>query len=133
MCKKMGFSQQKFADKLGVPRGKVSGYFYKTQAKPDFQKKIAEAFNLDWGRYLTIKMNDFNFESFFLISDSHVKEPEPFYHNSGILNVLIRAKNSEDKHERDQLIDEAISLAGRLMEESSRLNNELVKAMRKKE
>ncbi len=134
MCKKMGLSQQKLADQLDVPRGRVAGYFYQTQAKPDFQQKLSDQFHLDLGRFLTVEMDELNYPSFFLTNTfALAKEPRTFYGKSGIIDVLVAAKHSDDKLERDKLIDEAIIQSGRLIEENSQLKDQLVEAIKKRE
>ncbi len=40
----MGITQQRLADMLISKRGKVAGYFYKTQARPEFHRGIGEFF-----------------------------------------------------------------------------------------
>lgn len=134
MCKQMGLSQQKLADLLDVGRGKVAGYFYETQAKPDFHDKLREKFHLDLGKFLTIQMNDFNYNSFFDNYDQGdlVSEPKSTYSKSDIINLLLKAKKSSSTEERNQLIDEAIVLYGKIMDENSQLKDELVDSLRRR-
>ncbi|MEP1095369.1 MAG: hypothetical protein ABJG78_09685 [Cyclobacteriaceae bacterium] len=129
-------SQQKLADLMDVKRGKVAGYFYETQAKADFHKRLISHFHLDLGRFLTLEMDDENYESFFsTISDeiTTIHEPEEEYKKTvNAIDLLLRAKQSEDKLERDQLIDQAISVYGQLISESSQLKDQLMKALQQK-
>lgn len=125
MCKKMGLSQQRLADLMEIKRGKVAGYFYETQAKPDFHEKLSDYFNLNLGRFLTIEMNEVNYESFFAVEDdipATVAESSGEYQKkSELIDLLIRAKNSDDPAEISRLVDEAIQLYGKVLDENSLL------------
>ncbi len=129
-------SQQKLADLMGVKRGKVAGYFYETQAKSDFHTKLVDHFHLDLGKFLTLEMNEMNYESFFTtISDdvSTINEPKENYgKRANAIDLLLRAKQTKGKDERDQLIDEAISVYGKLISENSQLKDQLMEALREK-
>jgi transcriptional regulator with XRE-family HTH domain len=98
MCKKKGLRQQALADAFGMKRGKVAGYFYETQPKPDFYERLGEEFQLDIGKFLTA------------------------------FDLLLKLKRSSDEEERNNLIDELILIHGRTLDEISSLkddNNEL--------
>ncbi len=128
VCKKMGLSQQKLADMMGIKRGKVAGYFYETQARPDFYKKLGELFQLNVGRFLTIEMTDANYDSFFnkegQSSPNMVAESAGEYHTkSSLIDLLIQVKKASDKNEIDRLLDEAIQLYGKVLDENSRLKD----------
>ncbi len=132
----MGLSQQKLADLMGVKRGKVAGYFYETQAKADFHTKLIDHFHLDLGKFLTLEMNDMNYESFFSTASTEVStihEPEAEYGNSAnAIELLLRAKQAETKIERDRLIDQAIGVYGTLISENSKLKDQLMEALKEK-
>lgn len=124
----MGLSQQKLADMIGIKRGKVAGYFYETQAKPDFYEKLGELFQLNIGRFLTIEMTEENYDSFFETeyeqSLNLVADAKGDYHTkASLIDLLMQIKNTEDKEEKDQLIDLAIKIYGRVLEENSRLKD----------
>jgi len=129
-------SQQKLADLMDVKRGKVAGYFYETQAKSDFHKRLIRHFHLDLGKFLTLEMNDENYESFFATNSDElttIQEPEEEYRKTiNAIDLLLRAKQTDDKTERDQLIDQAISVYGQLISESSQLKDQLMKALQQK-
>ncbi len=133
MCKKMGLSQQRLADLMDIKRGKVAGYFYETQAKPAFHQKLSEQFDLNLGKFLTLEMNDLNFETFFNTSEStSLSEPKVPYGNSGPIEILQKAKHATKDEERSDLIDEAIILYEKLMAKNSQLKDELIEALRQK-
>lgn len=128
----MGLSQQRLADLMDIKRGKVAGYFYETQAKPAFHQKLSEQFNLNLGKFLTLEMNDLNFETFFTTSEfMSLAEPEEQYGITGPIELLQRAKSAETNDERDKLIDEAIIQCERMMDKNSQLKDELIEALRK--
>lgn len=126
----MGLSQQRLADLLDFKRGKVAGYFYETQAKPDFHQKLSEHFNLNLGQFLTLEMNDLNFETFFNSSQS-VNEPAETYGKTGAIELLQKAKGAETEEARNRLIDEAILIFERLTDKNSELKDELIEALKK--
>ncbi len=128
----MGLSQQRLADLMDMKRGRVAGYFYETQAKPAFHQKLSEQFNLNLGKFLTLEMNDLNFETFFNASTlMSSAEPEGQYGISGPIELLQKAKSAETDEERAQLIDEAIIECERLMEKNSQLKDQLIEALQK--
>lgn len=128
----MGLSQQRLADLMDIKRGKVAGYFYETQAKPAFHQKLSEQFNLNLGKFLTLEMNDLNFETFFYSNEpTAVSEPEERYGKSGPIEILQKAKNADTLDQRAKLIDEAIILYERMMDKNSQLKDELMEALRK--
>ncbi|MEP5072321.1 MAG: hypothetical protein ABJQ96_16700 [Crocinitomicaceae bacterium] len=128
----MGLSQQRLADLLDFKRGKVAGYFYETQAKPDFHQKLSEQFNLNLGKFLTLEMNDLNFETFFNPSGPAIaSEPDEHYGKSGAIELLQNAKNAENEEERNKLINEAIVLFERLADKNSELKDQLIEALKK--
>ena len=132
MCKKMGLSQQRLADLMEIKRGKVAGYFYKTQAKPPFHQKLSEHFNLNLGKFLTLEMNDINFETFFNSAGSLlVSEPEGYYGKTGAIELLQKAKEADSKEVRDKLIDEAIVLYEQIKDRNSELKDELISTLKK--
>jgi predicted transcriptional regulator len=133
MCKKMGLSQQKLADMLDVSRGKVAGYFYETQAKTEFNLKLSNEFHLDLGRFLTVEMDEINFQSFFTtVTESNtLKEPSGAYYQN-VISLLIEAKSASDKTERDGLIDQAIDAYGKVISENGRLKDQLMEALKGK-
>lgn len=136
LCKKTGLSQQKLAEILGVKRGKVAGYFYETQAKPGFHQKLIDHFHIDLGKFLTVEMNQINYDTFFEEvgrSISKVKEPKGVYQKKqDVIDLLLRAKNAENKKERDQLIEEAMGAFGKVISENSELKDKLVEALSQK-
>lgn len=123
----MGLSQQKLADMMGIKRGKVAGYFYETQAKPEFYEKLGEKFSLNMGRFLTVEMNETNYDSFFGPGNeeySYVAESrEKYGSKSDLIDILMRVKNSDDKDEINSLLDEAIQLYGKVLDENSQLKD----------
>ncbi|WP_436515210.1 hypothetical protein [Ekhidna sp. To15] len=132
MCKKMGLSQQRLADLMDIKRGKVAGYFYETQAKSTFHQKLSEQFNLNLGKFLTLEMNDLNFETFFDSSTSAmVNEPAQTYGKSGAIELLQKAKNADSDEQRNKFIDEAIILYERLFDRNSELKDELIAVLKK--
>lgn len=132
----MGMSQQKLADLMGVKRGKVAGYFYETQAKADFHSKLIHHFHLDLGKFLTIEMDEENYTSFFttnLDGATTVQEPvEEYGKQANAIDLLLKAKQANDLVERNQLIDQAISVYGKLISENSQLKDQLMKALQDK-
>lgn len=114
---------------MGVKRGKVSGYFYNTTPKIEFQNRFASHFNIDLGRFLSIEMDEDNYHSFFKKKTGIVAESEGvYYKKSEVIDLLIQAKKSEDNVEVNRLIDEAIRLYGKVLDENIRLketNSEL--------
>ena len=132
MCKKMGLSQQRLADLMETKRGKVAGYFYETQPKRDFHEQLSDYFNLNLGRFLTIEMNEANYESFFLDEERAQTVAEgsgEYQKKSDLIDLLIKAKNAEDQAEVSRLVDEAIKLYGKVLDENSQLReaNSLLK------
>ena len=130
----MGLSQQKLADMLDVSRGKVAGYFYETQAKTDFNQKLSEKFHLDLGKFLTVEMEDDNYMSFFTTTHEDSKlvmEPESSYRKSDAIDLLLKAKKASTKDEQERLIEEAIVIYGKIMDENSRLKDELMEVLKK--
>jgi len=125
-CEKEGLSQQKLADIMGVKRGRVAGYFYHTTPKKEFQNRFASRFNLDLARFLSIEMDEDNYLSFFTEKEetSQVAEDREVYKTKSVLiDLLIQAKKSDDQQEMHRLIDEAIRLYGKVLDENDRLKN----------
>lgn len=114
----------------------MAGYFYETQAKPGFHQKLIDHFHLDLGKFLTVEMNAINYDTFFTEfnnSSNRVKDPKGIYKKKqDVIDLLLRAKNSEDKQERDQLIDQAIGAFGKVISENSELKDKLVEALSQK-
>lgn len=112
---------------LDMKRGKVSGYFYKTQARPDFYNKLGEKFGLNMGKFLTLEMNDDNYDSFFGIADEEInyvaEGTESYGKKSDLIEILMQVKQSDDKEEINQLLDEAIRLYGKVLDENSLLKD----------
>ncbi len=127
----MGLSQQKFADILGEKRGKVAGYFYETQSKPDFHQKLAQHFHLDVGKFLTLEMNENNYESFFTTNDDQlttVQEPKEDYgKRTNAVDLLLKSKQTEDKIQRDRMIDDALSAFMKVLDQNDALREEILK------
>lgn len=124
----MGLSQQKLADMMGIKRGKVAGYFYETQARPEFYEKLGELFQLNIGRFLTVEMKDHNYDSFFEKENENlvdlVAESRGDYQTkSGLIDLLVKVKNTKDREEVNKLLDEAIQLYGKVLDENSRLKD----------
>ena len=125
-CEKEGLSQQKLADLMGVKRGKVSGYFYKTTPKIEFQNRFAEQFNIDLGKFLTVEMMADNYHDFFtkvhatnMVADS----PGSYSRKSELIDLLLEVKKTEDRAEVNRLVDEVIRLYGKVLDENSRLKD----------
>ena len=123
----MGLSQQKLADMMGIKRGKVAGYFYETQPRPDFYEEMGEKFSLNIGRFLTVEMSEENYESFFIFGSepfSQVAEStEQYGRKSELIDLLMRVKDSEDRQETNRLLDEAIKLYGKVLDENNHLKD----------
>lgn len=123
----MGLSQQALADLMDIKRGKVAGYFYETQARPDFYDKLGEKFGLNIGRFLTLEMNDESYASFFeedlTVVGSVAEEKGIYQRNSKVLDLLIQVKNCDDPKKRDEILDEVIKLYGKVMDENSSLKD----------
>lgn len=125
-CEKEGLSQQKFADLMGVKRGKVSGYFYETTPKAEFQKRFSSKFNIDLGLFLTLEMNEDNYLTFFVgqAPVDVVAERQGVYHRkSELIDLLLKAKDTDDKGQINRLLDEAIRLYGKVLDENSQLKD----------
>ena len=111
---------------MGVKRGKVAGYFYQTTPKAEFQNRFASKFHLDLGMFLSIEMHEDNYHSFFVdkINVDHVAEDSEVYNTKSLLiDLLIQAKKTEDQQEMNRLIDEAIRLYGKVLDENDRLKD----------
>lgn len=128
-----GLSQQKFADKMGVKRGKVAGYFYHSIPKLDFQKEFEEKFNVNLGLFLTERMNNDNYQSFFktklkeFTTENAVVDTNKYVNKSNVIDMLILVKNELDSLERSKLIDEVIKSYGKVLEENGLLRGEISK------
>ena len=125
-CEKEGLSQQRLADLMGVKRGKVSGYFYKTTPKIEFQNRFAEKFHIDLGKFLTVEMIAENYHSFFHKTPPvmMVAEREGAYNSkSELIDLLLEVKKTEDRAEINRIVDEVIRLYGKVLDENSRLKD----------
>ena len=125
-CEKEGLSQQRLADIMGVKRGKVAGYFYQTSPKKEFQDRFASKFGLDLPRFLTTEMDEDNYLSFFTAKEESTQvaeDREVYKTKSMLIDLLIQAKKSDDQQEMHRLIDEAIRLYGKVLDENDRLKN----------
>jgi transcriptional regulator with XRE-family HTH domain len=142
MCKKMGLGQQALADAFDMKRGKVAGYFYETQPKPEFFEKLREKFDLDIGKFLSEEMGDANYSAFFVSGED--QENSQFDSSIGqkkkpnTLDILMELKRSSEKEDRDELIDHLILIHGRTLDEinhlkdnNSRLKDQLIEMMSK--
>lgn len=136
MCKKKRLGQQALADAFDMKRGKVSGYFYETQPKPDFYEKLGEKFDLDIGKFLTVEMNDDNYVSFFLVDFD--QKGTSIGDKTTVLELLVRLKNTLDQEERNVLIDELILVYDKnqakleqLKDQNSELKDQLIGLMQK--
>lgn len=135
LCKKVGLSQQRLADLLGLKRGKVAGYFYKTQAKSDFHQRLVDHFHIDLGKFLTMEMNDVNYEYFFRqeLKPSEVKDPEAKYEKKiDAIDLLLKAKTEPNEVERNRMIDEVIGAYGKIISENVELKDKLMQSLNKK-
>ncbi|MEQ9402905.1 MAG: helix-turn-helix transcriptional regulator [Cyclobacteriaceae bacterium] len=132
LCEKTGLSQQKLADLLDVKRGKVAGYFYETQAKPDFHQKLINHFHIDLGKFLTLEMDDMNYESFFSpeIESTLVSEPSGNYQKKiDAISLLLKIKHEPDPEIRSRLLDEVIGAYGQLISENMELKDKLMESL----
>ena len=122
----MGLTQEGLAKRMGFKRGRIAGYFYKTQAKQEFHDCLAEEFDLNVGRFLTVVMTHENYDSFFISTDTSPKaaEEQGYYTiKSDLINLLIQAKSEEEKSKKELLIDRALLLYGKILDENSRLKD----------
>lgn len=126
----MGLSQQRLADLMGIKRGKIAGYFYETQAKPNFYEQLGEVLDVDMGKFLTVTMTDENYSSFFSKSDTS-EIPSGFAEGTGdynkkstVFDLLLKAKSATDPQIRSQLLDTIIRLYGKVLDENSELKDE---------
>lgn len=123
----MKLSQQGLADLMEIKRGKVAGYFYETQPKPDFYKKLSEKLRFNVGEFLTVEMNDENYESFF----SEVKPNVNIPNDTSAIDLLLKARTVDDKRELVSLLDEAMIIFGNIMNENSQLKDQLIDMLKK--
>jgi len=110
---------------MGAKRGKVAGYFYDTTPKIEFQNRFALKFNIDLGKFLTIEMDEDNYPDFFVKKDINmVSEGEGTYNKkSELIDLLIQIKTTENKSEVSRLVDDAIRIYGKVIDENSRLKD----------
>lgn len=114
-----------------MKRGKIAGYFYETQAKPDFYEQLGEVLGVDIGKFLTVSMNDDNYSSFFTHAEGdHQQVPAvaesaaDYSKKSAVLDLLLKVKQASDATNRGQLIDTIIRLYGKVLDENSELKDE---------
>lgn len=132
--KKLRFSQQRLADDLGEKRGKIAAYEDNTDARPEFYKKIADHYQIDLHRFLTIKMTEETYSSFFKTSTegSFFSEPRGEYASkSEIINRIQELKKENDQDIRSNLSDEITSMVVRLIEENGMLRKEILELHKK--
>lgn len=127
---KIGLSQSKFANLIGVNRGNISTYESGANASDEIKKAIADHFNLDLSKLLTIRINDNNYESFLRSEKSpndFVSEPSESYKKTDIIDLLISAIDETDESRRVKMIQQSIKLYGRVLEENGLLKSEISK------
>lgn len=111
----------------------MAGYFYETQAKPDFHQKLVDHFHIDLGKFLTVVMNPINYDTFFTeksTPENRIKDPKGVYKKKqDVIDLLLRAKNCINKKERDELIEQAMAAFGKVISENSELKDKLVEAL----
>lgn len=126
---KMGLSQEKFAQTLGVKRGRLAPYEEKSSGDPDFYKIIVDKHNIDLHKFLIDEMNDDNFLSFFTTKEEIQKVEEErgqYFDKSKIIDLIQQIKNENDTDTRNHLSDIAVSLVAKLMEENNQLRKEIL-------
>lgn len=131
LAEKEDLSQQKMADILGIKRGRIAGLFYETQPKEDIQLLLVEKFDIDRGKFLTIEMNHDNYSSFFTTSQSGiVEEPRVGYRKSDVFSLLSELKEADSKEELSRIVDQIVSIYGKVLEENGLLREEITQLQR---
>ncbi|MFY0599898.1 MAG: helix-turn-helix transcriptional regulator [Cyclobacteriaceae bacterium] len=128
---KLGLSQEKFAQNLGIKRGRLTPYEDKSSGDPDFYRIIVAKYNIDLHKFLMDEMNDDNYSSFFTTRpeatiDIAEEESGTYFNKSKIIDLIQQIKNESDPETRAALSDTAISLVAKLMEENNELRKEVL-------
>lgn len=130
----MKLSQEKMADILVIKRGRLTAYEDKSNGSPEFYQVLASTFNLDLNKFLTLEMNDRNYDSFFLQGHPTVNEDEGEYlSKSTIVDLIQKIKYEQNPDAKNLLADQAISLVAKLFDENNKLYQQLLKEKNRKE
>lgn len=128
LLKKHDLSQQKLADRLKVKRGRIAAYVEGSQPKDDFKKKIADFFDVELSRFLTVEMTDDNYRSFLTAKNEVVNvniASSNYQNKTDILELLMSLKGENDPAERSRLVDECVTAIGKMMERENKLKDEI--------
>lgn len=130
---KLGLSQEKFAQSLGIKRGRLAPYEDKSSGDPEFYRILVEKHDINLHKFLIVEMNDDNFSSFFTSEDQNVvrEDAAEYLNKSQIIDIIQLLKSETDIDERNRLADKAISLIARLMDENSQLHKEILDLVKK--
>ena len=120
-----GLSQQKFAAELGTNRGKLSTYEESVEPRQEFLMSLVENFKVNLHYFLTRKMTESNFETFFLDHPDQDLPPDKKLMGSEIITKLLALSDEEDREKRRKLTHEiTLDITG-FIEENNSMKDEL--------
>lgn len=125
--KREGLSQEKFAKKLGINRGKLATYEESVEPRQEFLLALVDNFQVNLHNMLTRRMTAATFDSFFIGKDELEFSLASSTFRSQVIEQLMYLKTPDNSDKVDKLII-AVS---RMMEENHDLREELLILLKK--
>lgn len=143
----LGLSQQKFADQLGIKKGRLSAYEDNSNPSDDFKIRITSNYHLKFEKFITEKMSKTNFWVFFTSKaeieqneDSLSPKEESVILANRLFQILSELKELNTDQKLELLIDEALKLQDPLNTQIEKLktniqslSGELVESIKKRQ
>lgn len=124
-------SQEKFAHELGINRGKLATYEEAVEPRQEFLISLVDNFHINLHYFLTRKMTEGTFDTFFLNEPSQDFSIDKKQLGTSIISKLQAMANEENPIERRQLSDELTLQVSRMIEEKQEVQEQLLLLMKR--
>lgn len=129
--KKIGLSQEKFARRLGVNRGKLATYEESVEPRQEFLLFLVEKFNVNLHYFFTRKMTEGTYDTFFLDFANQDLPPEKKRMGTEVIGKVQALIEEENPEERRRLSNEIVVNVARMIEENKEMKEELLIFMKR--
>lgn len=128
---KKGLSQEKFAHELGINRGKLATYEEAVEPRQEFLISLVDNFHINLHYFLTRKMTEGTFDTFFLEDPVQDFTIEKKLSDTDIIDKIQTMANEENQELRRNISNELTLDVSRMLEERQELQEELLIFMKK--
>lgn len=126
-----GLSQEKFATELGINRGKLATYEEAVEPRQEFLISLVDNFHINLHYFLTRKMTEGTFDTFFLDDPSEDFTIEKKQLGTAIISKMQIMADEENPTERKRLSDELTLDVSRMIEEKQEVQEQLLLLMKR--